>query len=93
MRKLKYKDAISEGLVQCMEHDPSIFVFGIGANYSSGVFGTTTEVVKRFPNRIWDTPASENALTGIAIGAAAMGKRPVTGALSQPILCFWRWIS
>ncbi len=78
MRQLKYKEAISEGLCQAMERDSSIFVTGIGVDYSAGIFGTTTEALKRFgPSRVFESPASENALTGIAIGAAAMGKRPV----------------
>ncbi len=78
MRTLKYSEALSEGLVQAMERDPSIFVTGISVDYSAGVFGTTTEALKRFgPSRVFDAPAMENALTGICIGAAAMGKRPV----------------
>lgn len=78
MRTLKFREAISEGLVQAMEADPSIFITGISVDYSSGIFGTTTEALKRFgPSRVFDAPAMENALTGICIGAAAMGKRPV----------------
>lgn len=77
VRNLKYKEALSEGLCQSMERDESIFVAGIGVDYSAGVFGSTTEAVKRFRSRVFDTPAMENGLTGIAIGAAAMGKRPV----------------
>ena len=77
MRTLKYREALSEGLVQAMEADPSIFVTGISINYSSHVFGTTKEAAERFPDRVITTPAMENALTGICIGAAAMGKRPV----------------
>ena len=77
MRTLKYKDAISEGLVQAMEADENVFVIGISVNYSSKCFGTTKEAAERFPDRVITTPACENALTGICIGAAAMGKRPV----------------
>lgn len=77
MRTLTYKAALSEGLCQAMEADPSIFVMGIGVDYSSKVFGTTKEACERWPDRVFDVPACENALTGIAIGAAAMGKRPV----------------
>jgi pyruvate dehydrogenase E1 component beta subunit len=78
MRQLTYAQALSEGLCQAMEADPSIFVTGIAVDYPSGIFGSTTEAAKRFgPKRVFDAPAMENALTGIAIGAAAMGKRPV----------------
>jgi pyruvate dehydrogenase E1 component beta subunit len=77
MRTLKYSQALGEGLVQAMERDSNIFVTGLAVDYPSGIFGSTTEATKRFPKRVFDSPAMENALTGIAIGAAAMGKRPV----------------
>ncbi len=77
MRKIKYKEALSEALCQSMARDGSIIVCGISVNYSSGVFGSTKEAATRFPDRVITTPACENALTGICIGAAAMGKRPV----------------
>ncbi len=78
MRELTYAQALSEGLCQAMERDPAIFVTGIAVDYPSGIFGSTTAAAKRFgPDRVFDAPAMENALTGIAIGAAAMGKRPV----------------
>ncbi len=75
---MKYVEALSHGLVTAMAEDPNIFVTGIAADYSSGLFGSTTEALDRFgPSRVFDAPAMENALTGIAIGAAASGKRPV----------------
>jgi pyruvate/2-oxoglutarate/acetoin dehydrogenase E1 component len=77
MRQIKYSKALSEAFVQSMERDPGIFMTGIAVDYPSGIFGSTTEAAKRFPDRVFDAPAMENALTGIAIGAAAMGKRPV----------------
>jgi acetoin:2,6-dichlorophenolindophenol oxidoreductase subunit beta len=78
MRHITFAEALSEGLCQSMERDPSIFVTGIGVDYPSGIFGSTAEAHRRFgPLRVFDAPAMENALTGIAIGAAAMGKRPV----------------
>jgi pyruvate/2-oxoglutarate/acetoin dehydrogenase E1 component len=77
-RTMKYVDALSESLVLAMDNDDSIFVTGIAVDYPSGIFGSTIEALKKFgPNRVFDAPAMENALTGIAIGAAAMGKRPV----------------
>jgi len=78
MRELKYWQALSEGIVQAMERDPSIFMTGIAVDYPSGIFGSTIEATKRFgPKRVFDAPAMENALTGIAVGAAAVGKRPL----------------
>lgn len=78
MRTLTYADAISEGTVQAMDRDPAIFIAGIAVDYPSGIFGTTTGPYQKFGSaRVFDTPAMENALTGIAIGAAAVGKRPI----------------
>jgi len=77
MRKIKFSEALSEGLTQAMESDINIFVTGIGVDYPSGIFGSTVAAADRFPQRVFDAPAMENALTGIAIGAAAVGKRPV----------------
>jgi pyruvate dehydrogenase E1 component beta subunit len=78
MRELKYWQALSEGIVQAMECDPNIFMTGIAVDYTSGIFGSTVEALKRFgPKRVFDAPAMENALTGIAVGAAAVGKRPI----------------
>src|SRR5262249_27975106 len=66
-RELKFREALSEGLVQAMERDPSIFVTGIAVDYPSGIFGSTIEALRRFgPSRVFDAPAMENALTGIA---------------------------
>ncbi len=78
MRTLSYKDAISEALVQAMDNDPDIFIFGLGVDDYKGIFGTTREAYRRFgPERVFDTPASEGALMGITLGAAVNGKRPV----------------
>ena len=48
MRTLKYWEALAEGTVQAMEHDPNVFVMGIGVDYPSGIFGSTREPAKRF---------------------------------------------
>lgn len=78
MRQLKYSQALSEGMVQAMEMDPNVFITGIAVDYPSGIFGSTVEASKRFgPSRVFDAPAMENGLTGILIGAAAVGKRPI----------------
>ena len=78
MREIKFSQALSEGMVQEMETNPDIFITGIAVDYPSGIFGSTTEALRRFgSSRVFDAPAMENALTGIAIGAAAMGKRPI----------------
>lgn len=77
MGLMKYKEAISAATIEAMEADPNIFVTGHAVAYPSGIFGSTAEVVERFPDRVFDCPSMENGFAGIAVGAAAMGKRPV----------------
>jgi pyruvate/2-oxoglutarate/acetoin dehydrogenase E1 component len=78
MRRLKYWQAISEATVQCMEADPDVFIAGIGVDDFKGIFGTTREAFLKFGrSRVFDIPNCENAFAGIAIGAAAVGKRPL----------------
>ncbi|MCW9034157.1 MAG: alpha-ketoacid dehydrogenase subunit beta [Rhodospirillales bacterium] len=78
MRTLKYAEAISEGIVQAMELDDSIYMTGHAVDYPSGIFGTTSEATIKFgKTRVFDSPSMENATMGISIGAAAMGKRPI----------------
>lgn len=61
-----------------MEADPSIFVIGAGVDDTRGIFGTTSDAYRRFgAARVFDVPNCENAIAGIATGAAAVGKRPL----------------
>jgi pyruvate dehydrogenase E1 component beta subunit len=77
-RQINYAQAISEALVQGMEANPNVFLFGLGVDDCKGIFSTTTEATKRFgATRVFDVPACENALTGIAIGSALNGKHPI----------------
>ena len=77
-RELSYLRAINEAITQEMERDATVFVAGIDLAARGDVFGTTAGILPRFgPERIIDTPISENAITGLAIGAAARGLRPV----------------
>jgi pyruvate dehydrogenase E1 component beta subunit len=60
MHTLKYWQAISEGTVQCMEADPSIFVAGIGVDDFKGIFGTTRTAFECFGSaRVFDIPNCE----------------------------------
>ena len=78
MRELKYKEALSEGLVQAMEADERVFVMGIGVDDPKGIFGTTLAATRKFgPRRVFDIPIAEDGITGVAIGAALAGMRPV----------------
>jgi pyruvate dehydrogenase E1 component beta subunit len=78
LREITYAEAISEGSYIAMERDDRIFIMGIGADYTSKMFGTTTAPYEKFgKERVFDVPAMENALTGMAVGAAIMGKIPM----------------
>lgn len=77
-RELTYAAAIREALDQCLEHDPNVFVIGEGVPDPKGIFGTTLGLQKKYgDSRVMDMPVSENALTGVCIGAALRGMRPV----------------
>ena len=77
-RQLKFSDAILEATRQCMASDPRVYVIGLGVTDPKGIFGTTLGLEAEFgPRRVMDMPTSENAMTGIAIGSALAGMRPV----------------
>lgn len=78
MRRLLYHQAINEALHQLIERDPRVFLIGQGVTSPWYVGRTTVGLIHRFgPKRIIDTPVSENSITGIAIGAALAGMRPI----------------
>lgn len=78
MRELTFAQAINEGTEQCMAHDASVYIMGLGVPDPGGIFGTTLGLREKFgPKRVLDMPAAENAMTGIAIGSAIAGMRPV----------------
>ena len=75
---MSYSEAISDALVIGMRNDSRVFITGIGVDYSAGVFGTTIEAFREFgETRVFDAPSMENGLTGVCIGAASMGMRPI----------------
>jgi acetoin:2,6-dichlorophenolindophenol oxidoreductase subunit beta len=77
-RILKYNEALDEALLQGMENDPNVYVMGCGVDDAGGIFGTTVAAAHRFGNnRVMDVPLAENAIAGIGVGSAIMGKRPV----------------
>lgn len=77
-RHLRYFEAIREATEQSMALDPSVFVMGLGVPDPKGIFGTTLGLQDRFgPQRVMDMPLSENAMTGVCVGAALAGMRPI----------------
>ena len=78
MTELTYCEAINKALHIEMEADPNVFVYGIGVPDKVKIFGTTAGLLERFGSgRCFDTPLSEDAMTGLALGAAVSGLRPV----------------
>lgn len=78
MREISYVRAIGEALREEMQRDPNIFLAGEDIGPSGGTFGMTRGLHKEFGDaRVKDTPISEAAIVGLAVGAAAAGARPV----------------
>ena len=78
MRQLTYSLAINEALHQMMSRDESVFLIGQGVKSPWYVGNTARGLLERFGSeRVIDTPVSENAVTGAAVGAAIVGMRPV----------------
>lgn len=78
MRRISYCEALREAMVQEMDRDPRVFVYGVGVPTHAEVFGSVSGLVERFgPDRCMDTPISEAAMTGFGLGAAIGGLRPV----------------
>lgn len=77
-RRLTIARAMSEAIAQEMERDADVLVMGEDVAKLGGVFSTTTGLLDRFgPDRVRDTPISETAFIGAAVGLAAAGMRPV----------------
>ncbi|HET6461362.1 MAG TPA: pyruvate dehydrogenase complex E1 component subunit beta [Syntrophales bacterium] len=77
-RKLSYSLAINEALHQMMASNTSVFIIGQGVKSPWYVGNTAQGLLERFgEERVIDTPVSENAVTGAAVGAAIAGMRPV----------------
>jgi len=77
-RKISYSQALSEATSQEMTRDPGVFIYGIGVPDHKHIFGSTAGLLEKFgPERCFDTPLSEDSLTGFGIGAALNGMRPI----------------
>ena len=78
MTRYSYATAIREALREEMELDPEVFLLGEDIGKTNGSFGVTQGLYAQFgPERVWDTPISEAAIAGAAVGAALVGGRPV----------------
>ena len=77
-RVLSYMEALHEALSLALELDPKVLILGQGVNDPKGMFGVTTGLHEKFgKDRVFDTPLSEEGMTGICTGASMNGLRPV----------------
>jgi pyruvate/2-oxoglutarate/acetoin dehydrogenase E1 component len=76
-RILSYTEALREATDQALASDRSVFVVGLGVSYPNGADGSTAGLKSRYPERVLDVPVSEDAVTGMAVGAAIHGMRPI----------------
>src|SRR5712692_6445644 len=75
---ISYREAVAEGIARELRRDPAVVCLGEDIGAAGGVFKTTAGLLDEFgPERIWDTPISEQAILGLAMGAAMTGLRPV----------------
>jgi pyruvate dehydrogenase E1 component beta subunit len=82
MSILTYAQALNQALREELRADPRVFVMGEDIGHHGGVFRVTKDLVDEFgPERIRDTPISESGFTGVGIGAAMAGMRPVVELL------------
>jgi len=73
-----FAQQIKEGLDEVLATDPSTLIMGLGVTDPKGVFGTTLGLSEKYgPKRVIETPTSENAITGIGVGLAITGYRPI----------------
>jgi pyruvate/2-oxoglutarate/acetoin dehydrogenase E1 component len=78
MAELTYRDAVARAITQEMERDPNVVFLGEDVGGAGGVFKATVGLLERFgPERVRDTPISEQAILGAAMGAAMTGLRPI----------------
>ncbi len=78
MAELTYRAAVAEGIAREMDRDPSVILVGEDVGAAGGVFKLTSGLFDRFgPDRVVDTPISEQAIVGAAMGAAMTGLRPI----------------
>ena len=78
MAQLTYREAVAAGMQQEMRRDPNVVFLGEDVAVAGGVFKTTVGLLEEFgPKRVRDTPISEQAILGAAMGAAMTGLRPI----------------
>jgi len=77
MSEITYLQALTAALDKVLTDDPRVFLYGQDIGAFGGAFKATKGLAKKFPGRVLDAPLSEDAIVGVAIGAAIEGMRPV----------------
>jgi acetoin:2,6-dichlorophenolindophenol oxidoreductase subunit beta len=92
---ITYREAVAEGIARELRRDPAVVCLGEDIAAAGGVFKTTAGLLAEFgKNRIWDTPISEQAIVGMAMGAAMTGMRPVAEIMfSDFFACCWDYLA
>ncbi len=92
---ITYREAVAAGIAQEMRRDPSVVCLGEDIGAAEGVFKTAAGLFAEFgPERVWDTPISEQAIVGAAMGAAMTGLRPVAEIMFSDFLaCCWDYVA
>ncbi len=74
---IKFNEAIDETFLEIFKKNKNSIIIGLGSNDPKSIFGTQEKVKKKYPDRVLDMPLSENSMTGIIIGAALNGIKPI----------------
>src|SRR2546429_4820676 len=87
MAELSFREAIAAAIAQEMARDPLVYFIGEDIGAAGGVFKATVGLFERFgPDRVRDTPISEQAIIGAAMGAAMTGLRPIAEIMFSDFL-------
>lgn len=88
MSEITYAQAINDAMSEEMRRDPDVFMMGEDIGEYCGAFGVSKGMLKEFgPERIMDTPISEQAFVGAAVGAAMVGMRPIVELMFSDFMC------
>jgi acetoin:2,6-dichlorophenolindophenol oxidoreductase subunit beta len=92
---ITYREAVAEGVAREMRRNPAVVCLGEDIGAAGGVFKTMSGVFDEFgPERVWDTPISEQAILGAAMGAAMTGLRPIAEIMfSDFFACCWDYLA
>ena len=74
---ITYLEAIREAQARALREDPRVFIYGQDVGAFGGAFKATKNLANQFPGRVLDSPISEDAIVGLAVGAAIEGMRPI----------------